>query len=175
VAQDQTDSVELIHSAYSHGVHTIAVTLAPFAASWAIATAVTYILTGTSIFYWLRIRLLKRFRRSANATATAITKMPADYPAKLRNRARTRYWLQEATTHLPSCPVCVGWWMQALGILAAYAWLGFPAELFTLPVFIVLPAMLCTWWMAGIIVTGYLPMTNHMGDPFNVDPVGDET
>lgn len=171
----ETDSVALIHSAYPHGVHTIAVTLAPFGASWVIATAATYILTGTSIFYWLRIRLLKRFRRSANATAEHLASLPRDYPNSLRNRLRTRYWIEEATTHLPSCPVCVGWWFQLAGVLAAAWWLGFPPELFTLPPVAALLAILCTAWLASIIVIGYLPMTPHLPDPFNVDPIGDET
>lgn len=165
----------LIHSAYAHGVHNIAVTLAPFGASWAIATAVTYILTGTSIFYWLRIRLLKRFRRNANAAAERIERLPPDYPAKLRNRLRTRYWIKEATTHLPSCPVCVGWWMQLAGVLAASWWLGFPAELLTLPAWVTLLAIQCTAWIVGILVTNHLPMTNHLPDPYNVDPVSDDT
>lgn len=165
----------LIHPAYAEGVHNNAATLGLFAAVWIIATAVTYILTGTSIFYWLRIRLLKRFRRSANAAAEQITRTPPDYPRRLLNRMRTRYWIKEATTHLPSCPVCVGWWAQALGVLAAAWWLGFPAELFTLPAWLVLIAILCTAWVGSIIVISFLPMTNHLPDPWNVDPIGDET
>lgn len=156
-------------------MHTAAVTLAPFAASWAIATAVTYILTGTSIFYWLRIRLLKRFRRSANNAAERITELPPDYPARLRNRARTEYWIKEATTHLPSCPVCVGWWFQILGVLGAAWWLGFPGHLLTLPAAFALPAILCVAWISGILITIPLPMTQHLPDPWNVDPVGADT
>lgn len=156
-------------------MHNNAATLVPFAATWAIATAVTYILTGTSIFYWLRIRLLKVFRRSANATAERITRLPPDYPSSLRNRLRTVYWIKEATTHLPSCPVCVGWWMQCLAVLAAGWTLGFPGQLFTVSAWLAIPGILCASWMAGIIVTSQLPMTNHLPDPYNVDPIGDET
>lgn len=156
-------------------MHNILATFAPFLAMWAMATAATYILTGTSIMYWLRIRLLKRFRRTANATAQRITELPRDYPERLRNRARTMYWIKEATTHLPSCPVCVGFWFQLIGVLAAAWSLGFPEQLFTLSAALALPGMLCAAWLGGIIVTGYLPMTQHLPDPWNVDPIGEDT
>lgn len=165
----------MIHSAYPERVHNIAVIVAPFIANWMIATAVTYILTGTSIFYWLRIRLLKRFRRSANDAAQRITELPPDYPTRLRDRARSEYWIKEATTHLPSCPVCVGWWLQLLGVLGAAWWLGFPAHLLILPAWIALLAIQCGAWIASIIAIAQLPMTQHLPDPWNVDPVGSDT
>ena len=165
----------LIHSAYSQRVHHHIAALVTFAAAWAIATAATYIVTGTSIFYWLRIRLLKVFRRMANASAMRIKKLPQDYPGRLRNRMRTVYWIREATTHLPSCPVCVGWWAQLLGVLGVWWLLGHPGYVLLVPAWLMLPAVLSVGWVAGIIVTNQLPMVNHLPDPFNVDPIGDET
>lgn len=140
--------------------------------AWFLAAAATYIPTSTSVFFWLRIRLHKRARAAANATAKRIKALRPDFPEKLRNRLRTKYWLQEATVTAPFCIICVGWWVYQAATLLTWWALGAPTHIAGAPawfVWFILPAASHAGWLLFIAANNLIATENAIPDTQGVE------
>jgi hypothetical protein len=137
--------------------------------AWFLAAAATYIPTSTSVFFWLRVRLHKRARAAANVTAADIRTLPRDYPEKLRNRMRTKYWLQEATVMLPFCIICVGWWVYLAATMITWWSLGAPGRIAGVPAWFVLIAAWHAGWLLFIAANKLIATENAIPDTQGVE------
>lgn len=131
--------------------------LAVAVAAWSMAGGLSYLLTQAMVFYPWRLRIQRRVQRRADGLAGEIAELSPDYPLRLRNRLRTRYWMARVTADLPYCNTCVSAWLYAITGVLVWLYLGAPWHPFGAHALIIVPGAIGAAWLLWLIFAERLP------------------
>lgn len=125
--------------------------------AWVLAAAATYLLTQAMLFYPDRRNIQRYVDRRADAIAGDIAMLKPDYPMRLRNRLRTRYWRMRVTSDLPFCATCVSLWIYLLTAPLVWLYLGAPGRVLGVHAVIVVFAAVAASWLLWLVFSNLLP------------------